>query len=166
MDEMEEAVEAQAEGTKRRRAAPRRFHFTDTTSTPAVGDAVFVKLGAHYHKAVIKEIWHTSDPPMYVCVHGTTSLHAGTAQAVPADDIAPACGTYGKYKRARESVAALARQKAVAGHGARSEASKRGALTKRANKEERLAREQADQILWKQYSNRCVLIAVRTFACC
>ena len=53
----------------------------------------------------------------------------------------------------RESVAALASQKAVAGHGARSEASKRGALTKRAKREERLAREQADQILWKQYCN-------------
>ena len=153
MEEMEEAVEAQAEGTKRCRAAPRRFQFTDTTSTPAVGDAVFVKLGTGYHKAVIKEIWNTSEPLMYLCVHGSTSLHAGTAQAVPADDITPACGTYGKYKRARASVAALACQKAVAGHGARSEASKHGAATKRAKKEQRLAREQAGQILWKQYCN-------------
>ena len=152
MEEMEEAVEAQAEGTKRCRAAPRRFQFTDTTSTPAVGDAVFVKLGTGYHKAVIKEIWNTSEPLMYLCVHGSTSLHAGTAQAVPADDITPACGTYGKYKRARESVAALACQKAV-GERARLEARKRGAATKRAKREERLARGQADEILWKQYCN-------------
>ena len=104
MDEMEEAVVAQASSTMRSRAAPTRFHFTDTTSTPAVGDAVFVKLGAGYHKAVIKEIWHTSEPPMYECVHASTSLHAGTAQAVPEDDITPACGTYRQYKCARESV--------------------------------------------------------------
>ena len=153
MDEMEEAVVAQASSTMRSRAAPTRFHFTDTTSTPAVGDAVFVKLGAGYHKAVIKEIWHTSEPPMYECVHASTSLHAGTAQAVPEDDITQACGTYRQYKCARESVAALASQKTVACHGARSEASKRAAVTKRAKKEQRLAQEEADQIFWKQYCN-------------
>jgi hypothetical protein len=108
------AHEAQAEGTKRCRAAPRRFQFTDTTSTPAVGDAIFVKLCTGYHKAVIKEIWHTSEPLMYLCVHGSTSLHAGTAQAVPADDITPACGTYGKYKRARASVDGRAKNEANA----------------------------------------------------
>ena len=144
--EAADVMQASASSTRRRRSGPPRFHFTGTTSRPAVGDDVFVKLNGGYHKAVIKKILHISQPPMYMCVHSSSSVHAGQVQAVPEHDVTPACGTYNHYKRARQQEGV-----GVAAHTARSEASRRGAITKKVNKQKRLAEELVVQQVWSAY---------------
>ncbi len=165
MDEMEEVCElletaedvmqltnaSEGPATRRRRVPPTRFHFTARTGTPAVGDHCFVKLHGTFHKAVIQKILRITEPPMYICVHESTSAFAGQVQAVPEHDITPACGTYNHYKRRRDELTVLASKMTAAWHSARSDASKRAAVTKKANKALRAAEQHVVDTMWLAY---------------
>ena len=61
----------------RRRTRTDRLIPSVTSSTPVVGQHVFVKLHGSFHKAVVKKILLTTDPPMHMCVHSDTSRYTG-----------------------------------------------------------------------------------------
>ena len=138
-DAMQQTNAPEGPASRRRRVPPTRFHFTATTGTPAVGDHCFVKLHATFHKTVIQKILRITDPPMYISVHASTSAFAGQVQAVPEHGITPACGTYNHDNRSRDELTVLASKMTAVWHSARSDASKRAAVTKKANKALRAA---------------------------
>ncbi len=84
-----------------------------------------------FHKAVVKKILPLTDPPMYMCVHSTTSRYSGQVQAVLETEIVPGGGTYKFFKRNREGLTQLAQDLSQSCHAARSAARKRGAETKK-----------------------------------
>ena len=156
----EEAIQEQAEAgsagaaganTSRRRMRTDRLRPTATGSTPVVGQEVFVKLHGTFHKAVVKKILPLTDPPMYMCVHSTTSRYSGQVQAASEAEIVPACGTYKFFKRSREGLKQLAQDLSHSWHSARSAASKRGAETKKVLKAMRAAEDERVVLAWKAY---------------
>jgi hypothetical protein len=128
-----------------------RLRPTATGSTPVVGQEVFVKLHGTFHKAVVKKILPLTDPPMYMCVHSTTSRYSGQVQAALEAEIVPACGTYKFFKRSREGLKQLAQDLSHSWHSARSAASKRGAETKKVLKAMRAAEDERVVLAWKAY---------------
>ena len=73
-----------------------------------VGQEVFVQLHGTFHKAVVKKILLITDPPMYMCVHSTTSPYSGQVQSVLETEIVPDCVTYKFFKWSREGLTQLA----------------------------------------------------------
>ena len=156
----EEVIQEQAEAgsaggadehTSRCRTRTERLRPTATGSTPVVGQEVFVKLHGTFHKAVVKKILPLTDPPMYMCVHSTTSRYTGQVQAALEAEIVPACGTYKFFKRSREGLKQLAQDPSHSWHAARSAVSKRGAETKKVLKAMRAAEDERVLLAWKAY---------------
>jgi hypothetical protein len=95
-----------------------RLRPTATGSTPVVGQEVFVKVHGTFHKAVVKKILPLTDPPMYMCVHSSTSRYSGQVQAALEADIIPACDTYKSFKRSRDGLKQFAQDLSQSSHAA------------------------------------------------
>ena len=90
-----------------------------------------VKLHDTFHKTVVKKILPLTDPPMYMCVHSTTSRYSGQVQADLETEIVPGCGTYKFFKWIREGHTQFVQDLSQSCHAVRSASNKCGTETKK-----------------------------------
>jgi hypothetical protein len=128
-----------------------RLRPTATGSTPVVDQEVFVKLQVTFHKVKVKKILPLTDPPMYMCVHSTTSRYSGQVQTALEVKIVPACVTYKFFKRNRDGLKQLVQDLSQSWHAVRSAANKCGAETKKVLKSMLTVEDECVFLDWKPY---------------